>query len=207
MKVNRAPKNNKANCTALESHLRTLRKEMRKCPIAMQRETKALGSVSLPGIPPRKDPDFPLSPRRVLSPALCRWWVPSSLRSCWWGHGPEQLGLLCTKLSLGLLEAPTEGGTQRSPVRSTQDVSPVRDDELLPDLAGELSAWLGTVHLSFHAPDGDVLLEGKSRCPHYVFMDTHLSRKCLEGCSARANGLSLVGGIMGHFYPLLGWIF
>lgn len=33
-----------------------------------------------------------------------------------------------------------EGATERSPVRSRQDVSPVGDDELLLDLAGELPA-------------------------------------------------------------------
>lgn len=52
---------------------------------------------------------------------------------------PEPLRLVGTMLSLGLPDAST-GETQRSPVRSRKDVSPVRDDELLLDLAGELSA-------------------------------------------------------------------
>lgn len=56
------------------------------------------------------------------------------------GRGvPERLGLVGTTLSLGLHEAAT-GETQRSPVRSRKNVSPVRDDELLLDLAGELPA-------------------------------------------------------------------
>lgn len=56
------------------------------------------------------------------------------------GRGvPERLRLVGTTLSLGLHEAST-GETQRSPVRSRKDVSPVRDDELLLDLAGELPA-------------------------------------------------------------------
>lgn len=44
------------------------------------------------------------------------------------------------RVGLGLRKAPTEGEAQRSPVRSAQDVSPVRDDELVLDLAGELPA-------------------------------------------------------------------
>lgn len=126
-------------------------------PIAISRETEAPGRASLPWSPPSKVSGVPFCPRPVLPPALC-------MRSRRSGQRSSVLGAagVCGErgvpepLSLDLYE-PATGETQCSPVRSRQDVSPVRDDELLLDLAGELPAGFGTVHLCFHTPDGNVL--------------------------------------------------